>query len=118
MRRRLLPTLLCALVLLAPRALSAQGRPAPLEGFVASVARLWQAGDAAAISELAPEDGGIVLDLGTGPAEGGEAGRFLPAGGRGRAGGVEPRHAAAALRDLFRGRASLSVRAAQVTLAG
>jgi hypothetical protein len=101
MRSRLLPTLLCALVLLAPRALAAQGRPAPLEGFVASVARLWQAGDAAAISELAPGDGRIVLDLGAGQAE-----------------AVEARHAAAALRDLFRGRTTLSVRAAQVTLAG
>ena len=102
MRNRLVPTLLCAaLVLLAPRALAAQGRAAPLEGFVASVARLWTQGDAAGISALAPEDGRIVLDLGTGQAE-----------------AVEARHAAAALRDLFRGRATLSVRAAQVTLAG
>ena len=101
MRTRLLPTLLCALVLLAPRALAAQGRAAPLEGFVASVARLWTQGDAAGISALAPQDGRIVLDLGTGQAE-----------------AVEARHAAAALRDLFRDRTTLSVRAAQVTLAG
>ncbi|HVG45971.1 MAG TPA: hypothetical protein VM890_14615 [Longimicrobium sp.] len=101
MRSRFLPTLLCALVLLAPRALAAQGRAVPLEGFVASVARLWTQGDAAGISALAPEDGRIVLDLGTGQAE-----------------AVEARHAAAALRDLFRGRSTLSVRAAQVTLAG
>jgi hypothetical protein len=50
---------------------------------------------------LAPEDGRIVLDLGTGQAE-----------------AVEARHAAAALRDLFRDRTTLSVRAAPVTLAG
>jgi hypothetical protein len=98
---RLRTTLLCALVLLAPRALAAQGRAAPLEAFVSSVARLWTAGDAAGIAALAPEDGRIVLDLGGGQAE-----------------AVEARHAAAALRDLFRGRATLSVRAAQVTLAG
>ncbi|SOD02884.1 hypothetical protein SAMN05216486_10618 [bacterium JGI 053] len=101
MRYRLLPTLLCALVLLAPRALAAQGRAVPLEGFVASIARLWSEGDAAGISALAPEDGRIVLDLGTGQVA-----------------AVDAHHAAAALRDLFRGRATLSTRAAQVTLAG
>jgi hypothetical protein len=99
--RRLLSTLLCAFVLLAPRALAAQDRAAPLEGFVGSVARLWTAGDAAGISALAPEDGRIVLDLGTGQAL-----------------AVDAHHAAAALRDLFRGRVTLSVRAAQMTLAG
>src|SRR4051794_17109917 len=101
MRNRLLATLLCAIALLAPRALAGQGRTAPLEGFVASVARLWQAGDAARPSQLAPADGRMVLDLGTGDA-----------------GAVEARHAAAALRDLFRDRTTLSVRAAQVTVAG
>jgi hypothetical protein len=101
MRSRFPAMLVLVLALLAPRALAAQGRGAPLEGFVASVARLWAAGDAAGISALAPADGRIVLDLGTGQAE-----------------AVEARHAAAALRDLFRGRATLSVRAAQVTLAG
>src|SRR3954447_16484384 len=114
MRRRLLPMLLCALVLLAPRALAAQGRPAPLEGFVASVARLWQAGGAAAISEPAPEGGRIVPGPGT--AQAGGVGRMFLAGAPGRAGAVGPRPAAAALRALSRGRASLSVRAAQVTL--
>src|ERR1700741_4459331 len=78
MRKRLLRTLLLALALPAPRALAAQGRTAPLDGFVASVARLWTSGDAAAITELAPADGRIVLDLGTGEA-----------------GAVEARHAAA-----------------------
>jgi hypothetical protein len=101
LRSRLLSILLCTLALLAPRALAAQGRAAPLEGFVASVARLWAAGDAAGIAALAPEDGRIVLDLGNGQAE-----------------AVEARHAAAALRDLFRDRATLSVRAAQVNVAG
>jgi hypothetical protein len=101
MRNRLFPTLLLVCALLAPRALAAQGRAPALEGFVASVARLWTAGDAAGLSALAPADGRIVLDLGTGQAE-----------------AVEARHAAAALRDLFRDRTTLSVRAAQVTLAG
>ena len=99
--RRILPLLLCTLALLAPRALAGQGRPAPLEGFVASVARLWASGDAGGIAALAPEDGRIVLDLGTGQAE-----------------AVEARHAAAALRDLFGGRSTLSVRTAQVNVAG
>ena len=101
MRRRFLVPLLCMLALLAPRALAGQGRTAALEGFVGSVARLWAAGDAGGIAGLAPADGRIVLDLGTGDA-----------------GAVEARHAAAALRDLFRDRTTLSVRAAQVTVAG
>jgi hypothetical protein len=98
---RVLRTLLMmALSLCAPRALEAQ-RTVPLEGFVASVARLWAEGDAGALVELAPEDGRIVLDLGDG-----------------RAGAVEARHVAAALRDLFRQRDNVSVRPTQVTLAG
>lgn len=100
MRNRLFLTLLCILTLLAPRALAAQ-RPAPLEGFVASVARMWAAGDAGGITGLAPADGRIVLDLGTGGAE-----------------SVEARHVAAALRELFRDRSTVSVRATQVTIAG
>ena len=100
MRNRLLPTLLCILALLAPRALAAQ-RNAPLEGFVASVARMWAAGDAGGITGLAPEDGRIVLDLGNGQAE-----------------AVEARHVAAALRELFRDRSTVNVRSTQVTIAG
>jgi hypothetical protein len=99
-RNRLLPTLLCTLALLAPRALVAQ-QPAPLDGFVASVARMWAAGDAGGITALAPADGRIVLDLGDGQAE-----------------AVEARHVAAALRELFRDRATVSVRPTQVTIAG
>ena len=101
MRSRFLATLVLALALLAPRALAAQGRAASLNGFVAQVARLWSAGDASGIAALAPGDGRIVLDLGTGQAE-----------------AVEARHAAAALRDLFRDHTTLSVRAAQVEVAG
>ena len=98
---RVLRTLLIlALALCSPRALAAQ-RPAPLEGFVAGVARLWAAGDAGALTGLAPADGRIVLDL-----------------GRGGAGSVEARHVAAALRDLFREREHVSVRPTQVTIAG
>jgi len=100
MRNRFLPLLFCCLALLAPRALAAQ-RTAPLEGFVASVARMWAAGDAGGITGLAPADGRIVLDL-----------------GNGQAGAVEARHVAAALRELFRDRSTVSVRATQVTIAG
>lgn len=100
MRNRLLLLLTCTLALLAPRALAAQ-RPAPLEGFVASVARMWAAGDAGGITALAPADGRIVLDL-----------------GNGEAGSVEARHVAAALRELFRDRTTVSVRPTQVTIAG
>lgn len=91
----------CCLALLAPRALAAQGRPAPLDGFVAAVARMWGAGDADGLTALAPSDDRIVLDLGTGEAQ-----------------SVEPRHVAAALRELFRDRTTLSARTAQVTIAG
>ncbi|HEX8692281.1 MAG TPA: hypothetical protein VF746_07675 [Longimicrobium sp.] len=91
-----LPLLLFALC----TPLAAQ-RTAPLESFVAGVARLWAQGDAGALVELAPADGRIVLDLGTGPAE-----------------AVEARHAAAALRRLFGERESLSVRPGQVEIAG
>jgi len=100
MRNRLLLLLTCTLALLAPRALAAQ-RPAPLEGFVASVARMWAAGDAGGITGLAPADGRIVLDL-----------------GNGEAGSVEARHVAAALRELFRDRTTVSVRPTAVTISG
>jgi hypothetical protein len=100
MRNRLLLLLTCTLALLAPCALAAQ-RPAPLEGFVATVARMWAAGDAGGITGLAPADGRIVLDL-----------------GNGQAGSVEARHVAAALRELFRDRTTVSVRPTQVTIAG
>ena len=93
--------LLCTVAFLAPRALAAQGRPAPLEGFVSSVARMWGAGDAGGITGLAPADGRIVLDLGNGQAE-----------------AVEARHVAAALRELFRDRATVSVRSTQVAISG
>jgi hypothetical protein len=92
--------LLLALALCAPRAAAAQ-QPAPLEGFVATVSRLWAAGDAGGLVQLAPEDGRIVLDLGDG-----------------RSGAVEGRHVAAALRDLFGRRDNVSARPTQVTLAG
>jgi len=99
--RRALVALICTLALLAPRLAAAQGRPAPLEGFVASIARMWAAGDANAVTALAPADDRIVLDLGTGEAESAEA-----------------RHVAAALRELFRDRATLTVRPTQVNIAG
>jgi hypothetical protein len=101
MARRAVLALTCMMALLAPRLAAAQGRTAPLEGFVASIARMWAAGDANAITALAPEDGRISLDLGTG-----------------QAGAAEARHAAAALRELFRDRATLNVRPTQVNIAG
>lgn len=99
--RRAALALICILAMMAPRMAAAQGRPAPLEGFVASVARMWGAGDANGLAALAPSDDRIVLDLGDGQADGAEA-----------------RHVAAALRELFRDRAMLSVRTTQVNIAG
>jgi hypothetical protein len=99
--RRALAALLCILALLAPRMAVAQGRPAPLEGFVGSVARMWGAGDAAGLAALAPSDDRIVLDLGDGQAD-----------------ATEARHVAAALRELFREHATSGVRATQVNIAG
>jgi len=99
--RRAALALLCILALLAPRLAAAQGRPAPLESFVSSIARMWAAGDANALTALAPADDRMVLDLGDGRAEAAEA-----------------RHVAAALRELFRERTTLNVRPSQVNIAG
>lgn len=96
--RTLCVMLLAVFALAVPRAAAAQ---TPLGAFVAGVGRLWAAGDAGALTDLAPADGRIVLDLGDGRAE-----------------SVEARHVAAALRDLFRGRESVAVRSSQATLAG
>ena len=99
--RRALVALACMLALLAPRLAAAQGRPAPLENFVASVARMWAAGDANGVAALAPGDDRMVLDLGDGRAE-----------------ATEARHVAAALRELFRDRTTLGVRQTQANIAG
>lgn len=88
-------------LLLLPAAASAQSRPAPLDAFVANVARLWSAGEAAELVELAPADGRILLAL-----------------GNEEAGAVQERHVAAALRELFRDRETVSVRPTQVQLSG
>lgn len=80
---------------------AAQDRATPLEPFIARVAQLWEEGRADALVELAPADGRMVLDL----------------GGQG-AGPVAGRNAAAALRDLFSGRHTVSTRATRVTLSG
>lgn len=99
-RTTVIRLVLLAVLFLAPRALHAQSS-APLEAFVASVARLWAQGDADGIARLAPSDGRILLDLeGDGPGE------------------VQERNAAAALRRLFGGRETVSTRATQVTVAG
>lgn len=100
MMRRLL--LVAVLAMLAwPSAARAQSQPAPLDAFVAQVARHWASGDANALAALAPADGRIVLDVGAdGP------------------GAVQARHVAAALRSLFGGRETVNVRPTQVTISG
>jgi hypothetical protein len=85
----------------APAA-AAQGRaPAPLQAFVAQVARLWAAGDADGLVALVPGDGRIVLDV-----------------GEGSAGPVQPRQAAAALRSVFSSHTTVSVRGERSTVSG
>jgi hypothetical protein len=72
----------------------------PLEDFVRQVARLWAAGEAAALVELVPLDGRVMLDFGEGT------------------GAVQSRHAAAALRALFSERETTAIRATRITIAG
>jgi hypothetical protein len=80
----------------------AQGAaPAPLQGFVAGVARLWANGDADGIVGLAPADGRMLLDVGAGSA-----------------GPVQRRQAAAALRSVFSSHSTVSVRAERSTVSG
>jgi hypothetical protein len=100
---RILQVLALLLLLAAPAsALRAQGGGEPkLEGFVARVARLWEAEDADGLARLAPSGGRMVLEV----------------GGEG-AGPVPERHAAAALRSLFADRETVSIRPARVTVAG
>lgn len=97
--RRLAALLLLGAALLLPAPARAQGEP--LEAFVARVARLWEAEDAAAVAALAPSGGRMLLEVG------GEA-----------AGPVPERNAAAALRALFTDRDGVSIRATRVTLSG
>ena len=100
---RILPILLALLLLgaVAPRGLAAQQDAASLSAFVATVSRLWAAGQADDIVALVPSDGRILLDLaGEGPGE------------------VQPRNAAAALRRLFGERENVSVRASRATISG
>lgn len=102
--RRLLRVLALLLVLAAPgTGLRAQrgGGESRLEGFIARVARLWEAEDASALAALAPSGGSVVLEV----------------AGEG-AGPVQERHVAAALRSLFADRESVSIRPARVTVAG
>jgi hypothetical protein len=98
MMRTLLRAALLVLALALPRPVAAQER---LEGFAARVARLWSDGNARALADLAPEGGHIVLALGADEAR-----------------AVHERHVGAALRDLFNGRETVSVRTTQVTLSG
>lgn len=93
--------LLLVLLVSAATAAAAQGRPPSLEPFIARVAQLWADGEADALVELAAADGRMTLDL----------------GGQG-AGPVGGRNAAAALRDLFAERRTVSTRTTRATLSG
>ncbi len=72
---------------------------AELAAFVADAARLWAAGDAAAIAALLAAEGGVLLDPGV------------------DAPSTQQRHAAAALRALFAAHESLTARVAATALA-
>jgi hypothetical protein len=98
---RLRRPILLTLLLLATSPAAAAQEAAPLPGFVASIARLWAAGEADAIVALSTRSGRILLDV-----------------GEGTAGEVRPRNAAAALRRLFAGRETTGVRLARATLSG
>ena len=86
--------------LLAARPATAQRPPAPLDSFIREVAYLWSGADVRRLEELMPDGAELLLDTGDGM----EA--------------VQPRHAAAALRALFSGRQSISVRPVRITMAG
>ncbi len=98
------------LLLLVALAVGAAGRPAAsqqsppnarLEMFVLQVARLWADGNATELAALAPAEGRIVLEIGAEPN-----------------GLVQRRHAAAALRELFAARETVSLRPTRITIAG
>ena len=91
--------LLALSVLVATPASAQRGGVAPLGDFIKEVAYLWGGNDSRGLAELMAGVDQVLLDTGDGM----EA--------------VEPRHAAAALRDLFSDRRSLSVRAVRVTVA-
>jgi hypothetical protein len=99
-----LPALLLGMLLLSlagvPPAAAQRPGATPLGDFIKEVAYLWSGGDARALAELMPAEAQVLLDTGRGM----EA--------------VETRHAAAALRELFAGRESVSVRPVRVTVAG
>lgn len=101
MRRACWTGVLALLLVLVARSplLAQEGNAASLESFVERVTRLWGSGDAGGLARLAPTDGEVLLDV-----------------GEGRAGVVRGRHAAAALRALFEGRESVSVRPNRVAL--
>jgi hypothetical protein len=98
LRGTLLGTLLLSLFLIRPAA--AQRAAAPLDSFIKEVAYLWSGSDARGLAELMPEEAQVLLDTGGGMET------------------VEARHAAAALRELFAERQSLSVRPARITVSG
>jgi hypothetical protein len=89
------------LALGTPLPAQAQQPPAPLERFVAQVMRHWESGDASALARLAPADGRITIELGSGAA-----------------GSVQAWHAAAALRSLFGSRETLEIEPVRITVSG
>lgn len=97
---RAAPLLVALFALLAAAPLRAQSTPTPLERFVGTVAYLWGVGDAEGIADLVPEQGQVVLDIGSGTES------------------VNSRHAAAALRALFGDRQGASARLVRATLSG
>lgn len=101
MTRRLAPLLALPALLLTAEPAAAQEEPeAGIGAFVRQVAWLWGLGDAVALVDLVADHDALVLDTGRGTAT------------------VNARHAAAALRDLFEGRATDSARAVRASLAG
>jgi hypothetical protein len=92
--------LLALLLLLAAPPLAAQ-EPEPLERFLVRVARLWAAGDASGIAQLAASDGRISVTL---EREG--------------ASGAPVRHAAARLRALFSQRETIGATPVRSAVSG
>lgn len=100
MTRRFAMLLLLPLLTLLPLPARASQGPGPLEQFIQQVARLWAEGDASGLTDHAPPDGQLLLNTGRGPES------------------VNARHAAAALRQMFSDRETISLRPVRVTVAG
>jgi hypothetical protein len=102
MRRRsgLLLLLLVALFAWAQPLRAQNSQEMRIEEFVTRVARHWAGADVAALVDLIPTDGTILLDTGEGDAS------------------ANSRHAAAALRALFSNSETLGARPIRITVTG